>query len=150
MKRLFFLLLLVLGTAAGSMAQSSSYDKALADSLGADDYGMHKYYLVLLKTGKAKPGKEEKAQLLRGHLDNIGRLVSAGKLIVAGPFTGKGEPYRGIFILKTATREEADALLGTDPAIKAGLFSTEVLEWYGSAALPLYLPYHSRVEKEQH
>lgn len=37
----------------GSMAQSTtiSYNKVLADSLGADDYGMKSFFLVILKTG---------------------------------------------------------------------------------------------------
>jgi len=149
MKNLLFFLLLIAGLR--TYAQETAYDRKLADSLGADDYGMRKYYLVLLKTGSAPlEDKQQRAELFRGHMANIERLAAAGQLIVAGPFTGKQEPYRGLFIFKTATLQETEALLATDPAIKAQLLSPEILEWYGSAALPLYLPYHARMEKKQH
>jgi hypothetical protein len=36
---------------AKSQSDNPKYDKALADSLGADDYGMKMYVLVILKTG---------------------------------------------------------------------------------------------------
>ncbi len=35
----------------------------------------------------------------------------------------------------------------TDPAVKAGLLDAELYQSYGSAALPLYLPFHDKVKK---
>ena len=62
------------------------YDKALADSLGGDDYGMKMYVLVMLKTGPTKINEKAKVDsLFAGHMQNINRLVDIGKLIVAGP-----------------------------------------------------------------
>jgi len=59
------------------MGQSTierKYNKQLADSLGADDYGMKIYVLVILKTGKAKIEDKQKADsLFLGHLQNIKR-----------------------------------------------------------------------------
>ena len=128
---------------------NSAYNKSLADSLGADDYGMKMYVLVMLKTGPAKiTDKAKTDSLFGGHLKNIKRLASIGKLVVAGPLQENGQHYEGIFILNTKTKEEAKALLNTDPAIHAGLLEPVLYGWYGSAALPLYLPAVEKVSKK--
>lgn len=149
--RLILICLMVLATQPALHAQqlNPKYDKALADSLGADEYGMKAYTLVLLKTGPTKP--ENKAvtdSLFKGHMANIDRLVAEGKLIVAGPLQKNDKTYRGIFILTVADQAEAKKLLDTDPAIHAGLLDAEVYGWYGSAALPMYLPASERVNKK--
>lgn len=129
-------------------AQQATYNKRLADSLGADEYGMKGYVLVILKTGSnttaAKPVVDS---LFKGHMANIGRLAKEGKLIVAGPIQKNDKQYRGIFILNVTTLEQASALLQTDPAVKEKLLDAELYNWYGSAALPLYLPSHDKVAK---
>jgi|SRR6218665_1059323 len=127
---------------------NSQYNKTLADSLGADEYGMKSYVLVMLKTGPAKMDNKAKSDSLFGqHLKNIGRLADEGKLVVAGPLQKNDKSYRGIFILNVKTVEEAKALLNTDAAIKAGLLDAECYGWYGSAALPLYLPASKKAGK---
>jgi uncharacterized protein len=136
--------------AALAQAPNSAYNQALADSLGADAYGMKAYVLVMLKTGSASlEDKERINTVFRGHLDNIGRLASEGKLVVAGPMGKNDKTYRGIFILNVATLEEAASLLETDPAVKEKLLEAELYSWYGSAALPAYLPVHDRIQKEK-
>jgi len=81
-------------------------------------------------------------------MDNIHRLVEEGKLIVAGPFGKNTKNYRGIFILNNISSEEAaKELLLTDPAIKNGLLDYEIFTWYGSAALPEYLPVSGKIQK---
>lgn len=130
-------------------AQSSNlkYNQALADSLGADDYGMKQYIFVILKTGKAvSPDQATRDSLFAGHMQNIGRLVKEGKLIVAGPMQKNSADYRGIFILNVKTLDEARLLLDTDPAIKSGLLDPELFQWYGSAALPMYLRFQDHVK----
>lgn len=143
-------LFLLLVTAAGATAQTDNpnFDKALADSLGADQYGMKMYVLVILKTGPNKvTDKATLDSLFGGHMQNINRLADNGKLVVAGPMGKNTKEYRGIFILNVKTIEEATTLLDTDPAIKAKVLDTELFQWYGSAALPLYFPYHDKVKK---
>ena len=81
-------------------------------------------------------------------MKNINRLAEAGKLIVAGPMQKNDKNYRGIFILNVKTIDEAAILMKTDPAIHAGLLEPEFFGWYGSAALPMYLPYSAKIEKE--
>ena len=126
----------------------NSYNKALADSLGGDEYGMKMYVLVVLKTGSATFDKKITDSLFNGHMANIARLASEGKLVVAGPLKKNDKNYRGIFIFNVKTIEEANKLLITDPAVNSKILDSELYEWYGSAALPMYLPYHSKLQKK--
>ena len=144
----FFLFLFSVGYAQ-TESQNPNYDAELAQKLGGDDYGMKSYILVILKTGPTKSeDKEFVGQVFRGHLDNIGKLVDEGKLIVAGPLGKNENNYRGIFILQNVkTFEEASEILATDPAIKSGLLEAELYNWYGSAALSEYLPYSEKIWK---
>jgi uncharacterized protein YciI len=140
--------LLLCCTLACAQSNNPKYDKSLADSLGADDYGMKRYVLVILKTGPAKVDKPTTDSLFAGHMKNMGRMVDMGKLIVAGPLQKNDNNYRGIFILNVRTIDEAKTLLETDPAIKGKVLEAECYSWYGSAALPMYLPAVPRVEKK--
>ncbi len=151
MKKLtVFILLTGLSATAFSQSNDPRYDKAMADSLGGDDYGMKMYTLVILKTGPANIAKKETVDsLFGGHMSNMGRLVAANQLVVAGPLGKNDKQYRGIFILNVKTVEEANAILVTDPAIKAGLLEAEIIPWYGSAALPTYLKAHERIMKKK-
>jgi uncharacterized protein YciI len=135
--------------AAKSQTDNPKYDKALSDSLGADDYGMKMYTLVILKTGSVQiTDKAKRDSLFTGHMSNIKHMASINKLIVAGPMQDNDKKYEGIFILNVKTVDEAKALLEKDPAIKAGLLDTEFYGWYGSAALPMYLPSSEKVGKK--
>jgi len=50
-----------------AQTDNPKYDKALADSLGGDDYGMKMYVLVILKTGPNKIENKMKVDsLFRG------------------------------------------------------------------------------------
>jgi len=134
-----------------SLSLNPNYDEALAHKLGADDYGMKSYFLVMLKTGKNNTqDKKLISESFRGHLNNIHRLVEEGKLIVAGPLAKNEHNYRGIFIFNNIqTIEEARAYLLSDPAIKNELLDYEIFTWYGSAALPEYLPYSDKIWKSK-
>lgn len=132
------------------MAENQNYDQALAQRLGADDYGMKKYIFVILKTGSnISQDKEYINRIFSGHMDNIRKLVDEGKLILAGPLAKNENSYRGLFILDVRSSIEAMDLLQSDPAIKEGFLYSELYEWYGSAALPLYLPESEKIWKQQ-
>ncbi|MBK7988065.1 MAG: hypothetical protein IPK11_14390 [Ignavibacteria bacterium] len=131
-----------------TMNTNPNYDAKLAEKLNADDYGMKKYVLVILKTGNNQSeDKDFISQCFRGHLDNINRLVKEGKMIVAGPLTKNDKTYRGIFILNVSDFSEAKQVLEHDAAIKEGLLDMELFSWYGSAALPEYLPFSDKIWK---
>ena len=126
----------------------TTFDAALADRLGADDYGMKTYVMALLKRGPNRSQDSlEAARLQRAHLDNITRMAAAGQLVLAGPFLDTGE-VRGIYIFDVRTIEEAEALTNTDPAIQAGSLLMELRPWYGSAALMMVNDLHRKVGKE--
>ncbi|MBL7788397.1 MAG: hypothetical protein JNL75_01030 [Chitinophagales bacterium] len=137
--------------AKDSSIKNKNYDAELAEKLGADELGMRSYFLVILKTGSNTTTDKDIVQnSFRGHMDNIQRLVKEGKLIIAGPFLAKNaNNYRGIFILNTKTIEETESLLQSDPAIKNKIFDVEIYPWYGSAALPEYLPAADKLWKEK-
>lgn len=123
-----------------------NYDADLALKLGADEYGMKSFVLVVLKTGANKSTNAEvRSDAFAGHLKNINRLVEDNKLIVAGPFGQNESDFRGLFILDAKTLDEANKLLQTDPAITAGYLKAELYKWYGSAALSTYLEASDKV-----
>ena len=146
-----FLLLLI--TALSSIYVSAQnnkpvYDSVLAKKLGADDYGMKLYVMAFLKRGTNKNvDSASRAQLIQGHLKNIGRLAKEGKLVVAGPFLDKSD-LAGVFVFNVTTIEEAKTLTASDPAVKAGLFEIELHPWYGSAALMQVISIHSTLQKK--
>lgn len=132
-----------------AFAQSAAYDSALAKELGADEYGMKTYVFVMLLSGENQVKDEaERNKLFAGHQENIRRLAEEGKLIVAGPFYSNEEDYRGLFILDVPTVEEASELMKTDPAIAANVLAVKLYQWYGSAALPVYLETAKRIAKK--
>lgn len=140
---LFLLVISVIG-----QQDIHGYDPALAKKLGADDYGMKWYVMVILKTGSNHiEDKAKRDSLFAGHMHNIGRLAELGKLVVAGPFGENDKTYRGIFILNVTTLEEANELLKTDPTIKEKIFTVDLFKWYGSAALSEYLATHKKIQK---
>ena len=141
-------LLAIVAIRANAQTENPRYDKALADSLGANEYGMKAYVLVILKTGtNTSVDKPLADSLFAGHIKNIIRLAEEGKLTVSGPMKKNDRSYRGIFILNVPAIEEAQTLMADDPAIKARLLDVEYYQWFGSAALPMYLPYHKKIEK---
>jgi uncharacterized protein YciI len=149
MKLTLFILFLLINSSIMSQASNPDFDQTLADSLGADDYGMKSYTFVILKTGPNKiDDAEEVGRIFRGHLDNIGRLADENKLIIAGPLGKNENTYRGIFVLNVKTIAEAKELLQTDPAIKEGLLDADIYEWYGAAALPVYIDVQKKITKE--
>jgi len=150
MKYLFTLSLLLL-TCFISLAQKTNpnYDAELAKKVGADDYGMKKYVFVMLKTGTNESTDEEaKNKAFAGHMTNMGLLVDAKQLIVAGPIEENSNEYRGIFILNVPSIEAAKKILKTDPAISTNYLAADYYVWWGSAALSEYLPASDKVWKK--
>src|SRR5690606_15713663 len=63
-----------------------NYDEALAKKLGGDDYGMKSYFLVHLKTGpNTITDKEFINSCFKSHFENMEKMTSENKLVVAGP-----------------------------------------------------------------
>lgn len=149
MKKLFYLLLMALSINTLSAQKNETvYDEKLAKELGGNDNGMKTYIFCILKTGtNTTATKEEKTKYFEGHMANINRLADEGKLIVAGPFMKNDRNYRGIFIFNVATIEEAQALVETDPAVKAKIFEAELTPLFCSAALMVVPETHKKITK---
>jgi uncharacterized protein YciI len=144
------LVLFLFANPLGAQGENPDYDPTLAAQLGADDYGMRSYTLVLLRTGqRSTDDKDFVNRCFRGHMENMTRMVDAGKLIVAGPIGKNEKSYRGIFILTETDPEAVKALLQTDPAIRENLLEAETYPWYGSAALPVYLDASKKIVKKK-
>jgi uncharacterized protein YciI len=134
---LLFMLTQVVDASESNTQMNPNYNAELAKKLGADDYGMKSYVLVILKTGpndETITDQERRSEIFKGHFANMGRLAEEEKLVLAGPLI-EGKPKRGLFIFNVKTIEEAEALVSTDPAVKAGIFEYELTKYYGSAAL---------------
>lgn len=143
-----FVILLLFLFVSKANAQNNTFDSVLAKKLGADEYGMKGYILVLLKTGPNKTTNQPFIDsCFAGHMQNMGVMVKAEKLVVAGPLGKNDKTYRGIFILNLTSIEEAEKLLQTDPAISSGLLAAELYKWYGSAALSEYLSFAEKISK---
>jgi len=69
--------------------------------------------------------EEETSDIQRRHLENIRRLATEHKLLVAGPIKGGG----GIFVMNTSDMDQARDWVITDPAIRAGRFRIEMFSW---------------------
>ena len=123
-----------------------AYDAALAKRLGADERGMHRYVLVILKTGPTRvPDGEARKAMFAGHFANIERLSKAGKLVLAGPFEKDAAGWRGLFVFAVDDVEEAARLVATDPVIVNGEMVAEFHPWYGSAATMMIPEIHERL-----
>ncbi len=134
---------------ADDNAAPAVYDAALAEELGADEYGMRSYIFVTLRTGPADAqitDKEKRAELFAGHFSNMGAMAKAGKLVLAGPVSGENNE-RGIFIFNAATIAEVETLLQGDPTVAAGIFTADYMTYYGSAALMKVNELHGRIQK---
>lgn len=135
------------GAAEEPASAAPQYDPALAKSLGADDMGMRKYVLVILKSGPNKVEGEARAKMFQGHFANIKRLAAEQKLVFAGPFDD-ANGWRGMFVFATGDIEEAKRYVATDPVIISGEMVAEYHKLYGSAGLMMLNDIHSKIQKK--
>lgn len=131
-----------------SMSQTETFDAELAQKLQADDYGMKKFVIAFLYAGDrvSEYTPEQRSEIQKGHMANINKLAEMDKLILAGPFFGN-EAMRGIFVFAVDSKEEAEKLTNTDPAVQAGVLKMDLKEWYGSAALLMIPEFHKKIQK---
>lgn len=65
---------------------------------------------------RAEMPQEKLMEIQKGHLEHMGKMAQAGKLLVAGPFMTEGGP-RGVVIYNCASVEEAMGYTKPDPAV---------------------------------
>jgi uncharacterized protein YciI len=106
-----------------------------------EQYKMTTYQLVILTRGPSAGvvSTPEGQKLLKEHVAHIYKLGAQGKGMAAGPFRDDGE-IQGIIMMKAASPEEARDSEAADPAVKAGIFTMEILPfmspegWFGKWA----------------
>lgn len=129
-------------------APRAGYDAALAEKLGADEYGMRSYVLVILHSGpRPVPKGEARDAMFQGHFANMKRLADEGTLVLAGPLDGVGG-WRGLFVLAVDSIEAAKAAVATDPTVIQGEMVPEFHTYYGSAGLMTINDLHARLGKK--
>jgi len=132
---------------APAAVPQGNYDATLAAKLGADERGMRRYTLAILKTGPTRvPDGPERDAMFKGHFANIQRLADEGKLALAGPFDGV-DGWRGMYLFATADLALAKSWIEADPVIVHGEMVAEFHGYYGSAALMLVVPAHTKLVK---
>ncbi|MEW6050117.1 MAG: YciI family protein [Candidatus Zixiibacteriota bacterium] len=145
-----FALLLSAGSASDDSArtetdQGSSVTSKISATVQADSasqppaYEMKRYYMVFLRRGPNWTAERtpEVETISSGHMAHILQMEKDGKLALAGPFLDQKatDALAGIFILDVETVEEAQALAESDPSVKAGRFSVEIIPWLGPSTL---------------
>src|SRR5436189_1394852 len=88
------------------------------------------FQMAIMKRGPAwdSTKAEDRNAIVQQHLKNVIALLDSGKLIIAGPFNDSSD-IAGLFIFRTASADEAKALVDTDPAVKAGFMIPEMRPW---------------------
>lgn len=116
----------------------SGMDQASPDQERAP---MRSYWMGMIKQGPnyfAEVSDADRSSLQAAHLARIGEIAAEGKMILAGPFgpqEGADDPLIGLFLYTVESREEAEALAASDPAVAAGRLRVEIVEWYGVSGI---------------
>ena len=89
------------------------------------------FTVALLISRDDAPVLDEDAEkaLQDAHMAHLADLHEAGHLLAAGPLLGeRGRGYRGLSIL-AVDPQRARVLQEEDPAVRAGLFRVDCLQW---------------------
>lgn len=124
-----YALIFLLFISGNALAQTSAKSPR---TFKMDSFTVKQYYFVMLVKGPKRAEITDTVlinKLQEEHLANIAKLSKKGKLMVAGPF-GDDLDWRGIYILDCETKEEAEALIATDPMIRAGMLAYQIHPWW--------------------
>lgn len=126
MKKLLFVI------SAFLISASAFAQREFSMTEGDTTYVMKRYVFMHLLSGSERSQDSlEAAKIQEQHLAHLNKMADSGKLVVAGPFENGGE-YRGLLIFDVETIEEALALEGEDPAVKAKRLKMQAFYWWGA------------------
>lgn len=110
--------------------------------------GEANYFFVFLHRPATAPHLDDAAaeRVQSAHMANIRRLHEEGRLVMAGPFLDD-TALRGVFVLNTASRAEAERWLQTDPAVSAGRLTGE-LRAFAAPPATFRVPADKKVDME--
>ena len=88
------------------------------------------FWLLLLKRGPIRNQTRAEVDAIQAaHLRHLFTLRKRRQLTLFGPVANAGS-LRGIGVLTVATREEGEALMADDPAVRSGRIRAEVRPWF--------------------
>lgn len=97
------------------------------------------YYVGIIRKGTSwsADDSEESRATQTAHLDNIRRLADLKLLALAGPFYKPDEQLetRGLFFYTVPSMDSAKQLVRTDPAVKSGQLTVDLLRWRAPASM---------------
>ena len=123
------LVLCLTGTAASASDKPRAGTMTLTPAAPPDP-DLTTYYVGLITKGPNFDAydKEDRAKIQSAHLGNVERLAQLGKLLVAGPCPDNRE-WRGIYIFKCGSLQEAERLAASDPEVQTGRLRVEIHPW---------------------
>lgn len=136
---LFMVLIMAIIPPRTSVAHNSSTTSKDSTENG-QPVEFRKYWMVLLKKGPNQHATSQTTHdIMDAHLQNTQRLISSGKMVVAGPFDNAGteEDIQGVFVLDCKDSLEAVQLLEMDTAVTTGIYTYELKSWETIQTTPL-------------
>lgn len=117
-------------TQAQAPDSEAKKEAAAAAQTKMPQFELETYQLGFLRKGPnhGTGTKEEAEKIQAGHMANIEKMATDGKLFAAGPMMDNGD-LRGIFIFRNISPTEAQALAAADPAVKAGRLKLDLMPW---------------------
>ena len=78
-------------------------------------------------------------RIQREHLAYMRRQKEHGHYILTGPFADGADP-RGLIVMRAEAIEAANAIVGADPAVRAGVLRAEIRPWYSAKGIAIVPP----------
>ena len=91
------------------------------------------YYVVFLRPDPARLpiSREEGRRIMGAHMANIQGMADRGILFAAGPMDDRLTTISGIFVLKSASLDEARLIASKDPTVAGRRNTIDVHAWHG-------------------
>ncbi len=85
------------------------------------------YFLVLLVPGRHWDQRET---FFAAHVAFIDRMAAANVVLLGGSFDAPVDGADGAYLLRTATRAEAEAWAAQDPLVANGAYHARIVAWH--------------------
>ncbi|MFW9847991.1 MAG: YciI family protein [Candidatus Thorarchaeota archaeon] len=82
-------------------------------------------YVIILRPAP-EYGSPETEEIVGKHFEHLKNLNENGKVMMAGRFS---DVLIGLVMLEVESREEAEEIMRSDPAVKAKIFHAELYPW---------------------
>ncbi len=84
------------------------------------------HVVVIYSKGTAWANSEAAQEQIKAHIAYQHRNFEAGKLVMGGPFVDEAG---GMAILEAQSKEEAEAIVQSDPSIVSGTYTATLHPW---------------------